>query len=92
MEKVRVWNENLTDEEAANFLGNHQTIRPPRDSQELDYAGLVGRLLSSSYAPLPGEEGYDETLARIGEIFNKHWVNGVVRVEYDTEVYAGRSF
>jgi hypothetical protein len=29
MEKVRVWNENLTDEEAANFLGNHQTIRPP---------------------------------------------------------------
>jgi SAM-dependent methyltransferase len=91
MEKMRVWNEDLTDEAVANFLGGHRTIKLP-NSQELDYSGLVRRLLSSSYAPLPGEQGYKETLAKIGGIFKKHQVNGVVRFEYDTEVYAGRLF
>jgi SAM-dependent methyltransferase len=91
LEKMKVWNENLTDEAIANFLGEHRTIKL-LNSQELDCTGLVGRLLSSSYAPLSGEEGYDETLARIDEIFKKHQVNGVVRFEYDTEVYAGQLF
>jgi hypothetical protein len=89
MEKMKVWNEALTAEAVSNFLGGHRTIKLP-NARELDYTGLVGRLLSSSYAPLLGEEGYDEALTRTGKIFYKHQVNGVVRFEYDTEVYVGQ--
>jgi SAM-dependent methyltransferase len=89
MEGMKTWNDDLTDEAVGSFLGEHRTIKLP-NSQELDYKGLVGRLLSSSYAPLPGEEAYDGTLARLGEIFKQHQVNGVVRFEYDCEVYAGQ--
>lgn len=86
---MKTWNDDLTDEAVGSFLGEHRTIKL-LNSQELDYNGLVGRLLSSSYAPLPGEEAYDGTLARLGEIFKRHQVNGVVRFEYDCEVYAGQ--
>ena len=58
--------------------------------QVMDYAGIEGRLLSSSYVPNSGEEGYDAMLARLREIFNKHQKGGTVDVIYSTLLYAGR--
>jgi hypothetical protein len=58
--------------------------------QYFDYAGLEGRLLSSSYAPLPGNPQHEPMLMRLREIFDRSQTNDRVAFEYDTEMYLGR--
>jgi SAM-dependent methyltransferase len=60
---------------------NHQT---------LDFEGLVGRLLSSSSAPLPGQPGHEAMMADLRGIFDEHQSGGMVRIDYDTRVYYGQ--
>ncbi len=57
--------------------------------QEFDFAGLRGRLLSSSYVPQAGQENYEEMLADLERIFLIHQTNGKVVVEYDAKIYYG---
>jgi SAM-dependent methyltransferase len=64
--------------------------RTLRNYQDLDYAALEGRLLSSSYAPQYGEPGYEQMLEDLRKIFAQHEENGLVRMEYDTNIYFGR--
>jgi hypothetical protein len=58
--------------------------------QEFDYAGLEGRLLSSSYAPGPGHPKHEPMLRELRRIFEKHMVSGQVGFEYTTRLYFGR--
>lgn len=58
--------------------------------QVLDFDGLRGRLLSSSYVPAEGQPGYEEMLQELERIFREHEKDGKVVVEYDTKVYYGR--
>lgn len=58
--------------------------------QEFDYAGLEGRLLSSSYAPGPGHPKHGPMLAELRKIFDAHVLNGRVGFDYKTRVYFGR--
>lgn len=58
--------------------------------QEFDYAGLEGRLLSSSYAPGPGHPKHAPMLAELRRIFDRRVVEGRVGFEYRTRVYFGR--
>ncbi|MGB8065323.1 MAG: class I SAM-dependent methyltransferase [Candidatus Sulfotelmatobacter sp.] len=58
--------------------------------QEFDYAGLEGRLLSSSYAPGPGHARHEPMLAELRRIFDVHSEDGHVNVDYKTRVYFGR--
>lgn len=57
--------------------------------QYFDYEGLAGRLLSSSYAPLPGHPNYELMMTKLRDIFNRHAHAGRVAFEYDTRVYYG---
>lgn len=58
--------------------------------QEFDYAGLQGRLLSSSYAPGPGHPKHEPMLGKLKRIFEKHAAAGRVSFDYKTRVYFGR--
>ena len=58
--------------------------------QEFDYAGLEGRLLSSSYAPGPGHPKHVPMLAALRGIFEAHAVDGRLGFDYKTRVYFGR--
>jgi SAM-dependent methyltransferase len=58
--------------------------------QDFDYAGLEGRLLSSSYAPGPGHAKYEPMLRALRHLFDKHATAGRVGVDYKTRVYFGR--
>lgn len=59
------------------------------NAQELDFDALKGRLLSSSYIPLPGHPRYDAMLTELARLFDAHQSTGRVRMEYDTEVNFG---
>ena len=58
--------------------------------QEFDYPGLEGRLLSSSYAPGPGDAKHAPMLEELRRIFDEHARNNRVAFDYKTRVYFGR--
>ena len=57
--------------------------------QTLDWAGLRGRFLSSSYVPAAGEAGHEECLTTLEKIYQRHAVDGKVTLEQTTEVSFG---
>ncbi|MFZ0138484.1 MAG: class I SAM-dependent methyltransferase [Candidatus Sulfotelmatobacter sp.] len=58
--------------------------------QEFDYAGVEGRLLSSSYAPGPGHPKHGPMLRELRRIFEVNAVEGRTVFEYKTRLYFGR--
>ena len=58
--------------------------------QDLDYVGLEGRLLSSSYAPRASDPKHEPMLQELRRIFDSNQVNGRIIFEYDTRVYYGQ--
>ncbi len=59
------------------------------NAQEVDYEGLEGRLLSSSYAPAAGDPRHLPMLAKLRELFDEHQRGGVVDLQYETTVFYG---
>ena len=58
--------------------------------QKFDYAGVEGRLMSSSYAPGPEHPNYQPMLRELQRIFQLHQKDGQVVIEYITRMYFGR--
>jgi SAM-dependent methyltransferase len=58
--------------------------------QEFDYAGIEGRLLSSSYAPGPEHPQHAPMLRELRRIFDACAVEGRATFEYKTRMYFGR--
>jgi SAM-dependent methyltransferase len=58
--------------------------------QEFDYAGVEGRLLSSSYAPGPEHPKHATMLNELKRIFDDCAVGGRAAFEYKTRLYFGR--
>ncbi|MEZ4269585.1 MAG: class I SAM-dependent methyltransferase [Myxococcota bacterium] len=65
---------------AHHRLDNHQV---------LDEAGFLGRLTSSSYVPAEDDPRRAPMLAAARTLFGEHAERGVVRVDYDVDVYLG---
>mgnify|MGYP001179609542 CR=1 FL=1 len=75
----------------ADFYGPHGfKSRSFSQRQAFDYAGVLGRLLSSSYAPEAGHPNYEPMLVELSRIFQAHEVNGQVGFEYTTRMYYGQ--
>lgn len=60
-----------------------------KHSHNLDYKGLEGRLLSSSYIPLEGES-YNEMINELKEMFDKYSIKGEIAMQYETVIYFGK--
>ena len=60
------------------------------NQQALDYEGLEGRLVSSSYMPQAGDPNYKEMVAELRRIFDARQSNGQVAMEHKTRVYYGK--
>jgi SAM-dependent methyltransferase len=58
--------------------------------QVFDYAGVEGRLLSSSYAPGPGHPNHAPMLRELRRIFELHQQGGQVSIEYATRMFYGQ--
>jgi len=59
-------------------------------NQLFDYAGLEGRLLSSSFIPERGHPNYEPMLRDLRKIFEAYQENGKVAFAYETEMYYGQ--
>jgi hypothetical protein len=72
------------------FRGGHtEQVLPHR--QRFDREGLRGRLLSSSYAPKPGEPRHDEMMAELDRLFDVNRdADGFVDLELSTHVFVGQ--
>lgn len=58
-------------------------------ADELGFEGLRGRMDSASFAPRPGDDDYEEAIATLQSIFDRCQQNGIVKVEYDCQMYYG---
>ena len=88
---ANVRHENVTAEVLRDFYGTggfRTEVFP--NYQHFDYAGLAGRLLSSSYAPMAGHPRHEEMMARLRDAFDRHQKVGRVTFEYDTRLHVGR--
>jgi ubiquinone/menaquinone biosynthesis C-methylase UbiE len=86
-----VRHEHVTDELMASFFGTpdfHRATLP--NAQQFDFEGVKGRLLSSSYSPLPDDPRHAPMLTKLREIFDQHQQDGRVTFAYKTEVFWSR--
>jgi ubiquinone/menaquinone biosynthesis C-methylase UbiE len=58
-------------------------------SQEVDFEGLSGRLLSSSYIPVLGHPSHEPMMAELRSLFERNSQDGKVIIDYETEVFWG---
>ena len=71
------------------FLGDFQT-RTFENVQLFDFEGVKGRLLSSSYSPLPGHPNHEPMLMALQAAFEEYEENGRIPFVYDCNVYYGQ--
>ncbi len=79
LEKIKVFFDPATVE--LKVFPNHQ---------DFGFNGLEGRLLSSSYIPARSDAGYEAMSADLRTLFDRYQENGVIRINYDTKVFAGK--
>ncbi len=60
------------------------------NSQEFNFKGLKGRLLSTSYIPLNDHPMFKEMISDLRKLFKKHQQNRSIRFEYNTVVIYGQ--
>jgi SAM-dependent methyltransferase len=85
-----VRHERTSEESEKFFAGKTMRRKNFPSGQDFDYAGLEGRLLSSSYAPQEEQPGHREMLRELRRIFDAHQQSGRVRFEYQTQVFYGQ--
>ena len=69
------------------YLGGSMECARFPNQQNFDYEGLVGRLMSSSYAPEPGHPQHEPLLAGLERVFTTHQQDGRILFPYVTLVY-----
>lgn len=80
-------------EDLAQFFGTHEFVNQSFEYQQaLDYASLQGRLLSSSYIPMPEHSRYQPMIQALRAVFEKHAEQGKVVFHYLTLLYASPLF
>jgi len=81
----------IDDSILTEFFGNREyRLKTFANSQIFDYAGLAGRLLSSSYAPTEDHPDHEPMLRALKRLFEQFQKSGTVTLLYDTRVYYGQ--
>ena len=81
---------NLTTTDIEGFFAAGSMQRFVFDnSQQLDFAALMGRLKSSSYCPEENSPQFIPLATELLSLFDQYAVDGRIEFEYDTELYLG---
>ena len=81
-----LWDHKRLDE----FFGTGYKLVEFDNQQQLNCAGMIGRMLSASYMPPREDPIFPQMVAEMERLFAEHQRDGVVTVEYDTRVFYGR--
>ncbi len=84
---TKVRHDNIAAENFEGFFQKEYRSVTFQNSQILDFDGLKGRMLSSSYMPDETNERFEEMIKELRIIFAKHAENGRIKLLYDTNVY-----
>lgn len=81
----------LSQELITPFFGSDEwAMQTFENPQIYDFEGLKGRVLSGGSTPQADHPRHAEMLKALEAIFQMHQVNGLVTIEYETEVYYGQ--
>jgi SAM-dependent methyltransferase len=81
--------ERIDADSLKDFFGTPPVQRDLTYHQVLDFEGVRGRLLSSSYAPNVGHPDHEPMLAELRRLFDAHAEDGRIRVDYATQLFVG---
>ncbi len=84
-EKVR--HDNIDENKLKEFFQNDFSRKTFQNIQTLDFDGLKGRLLSSSYMPSESETIYEPMVDELKSLFDKYAENGKIELLYDTNIF-----
>ena len=84
-EKVR--HDNISEEDLSDFFQNDLRRKTFLNVQTLDFEGLKGRLLSSSYMPSEKDSKFEPMTRKLRGVFDKYSENGKIQVLYNTNVF-----
>lgn len=87
-QKVR--HENVSPQMLKDFFQNGFERVTFQNKQVLDFEGLRGRVLSSSYMPTEQDARYEEMTKSLLRLFTKHAEDDKITVLYDTNVNYGK--
>ena len=85
-----VRHENIDKEKLKNFFQTDFKEAFFQNKQTVGYAGLEGRMLSSSYTPSSENPLYEPMLKKLKSLFAEHAENGKINILYDTKVFYGQ--
>ena len=81
---------NIDDTVLKDFFNNGFHKKKFANTQKFDYQSLLGRLFSSSYSPVPGDENYPVITSKLEELLMKYNKAGFVDFNYETEMIWGQ--
>ena len=73
-----------------HFFGREPELAVFPNRQVLDFEGLAGRLMSSSYAPSTDRPEHEPLMTGLREVFDRHQQEGTIVYPYRTLVYFGQ--
>lgn len=85
-----VRHDNITAESLKEFFQTDFREVVFFNSQSLNFNGLKGRMLSSSYIPSAENPLYEKMLIKLKLLFAEHAENGKIEILYDTKVFYGQ--
>lgn len=84
-EKVR--HENINEKNLQEFFMTKVRRATFQNVQKLDFEGLKGRMLSSSYIPTRENPRFNEMLENLQSLFAEHAENGRIEILYNTNIF-----
>ncbi len=87
---IKVRHENTGEDELKKFFGKDFAVEVFQNEQILDFAGLKGRVLSSSYMPAADDAGYGPMIEELKALFTKYQEQDRITILYDTRVNYGQ--
>lgn len=86
---LKVRHNEIQPQDLKAFFGGSMRVATFPNSQRFDFDGMVGRLMSSSYAPQAHDHRHAPMMAELRRIFDATSQDGIVEFRYETQLYYG---
>lgn len=82
-----VRHDRLDENKLREFFQKDFSRKTFQNIQMLDFQGLKGRVVSSSYMPSESDESFEPMVIELTTLFDKYAENGKIEILYDTNIF-----